>query len=91
MSPSSFFLVFATLGPDGSLRWNVQFIDALATLHVETGEVTWNDAALKAGEAFKAVVGSLVEWYRTDAERFYGLNAMKVREELEVGSKGDPT
>ena len=75
-------LVLPVLGPDGALRWHVRNGDAVATIVVDTGEVYRNAAAAEAGEAFEAIVGALTEWYRTDAEEYYGLNAVKVRSEL---------
>lgn len=75
-------VVLPSLGPDGSLRWHVRSEEAVATIDVDAGVVYRNEAARQAGEVFEAVVGALAEWYRTDFDKFYGLNAVKVRSEL---------
>jgi|688.fasta_scaffold949681_1 hypothetical protein len=80
MSP---LLVTPTLGPDGSLRWHVRSGEAIATFDVTSGTIYRNKAALNSKDTFETVLGALIEYYRTDAEEFNGLNVEKVRAELE--------
>jgi len=77
------FLVKPALGPDGRLLWHIRAGDAIATFDTSSGIVYRNQAALNTKDTFETVLGALIEYYKTDAEEFNGLNVRKIRAELE--------
>lgn len=89
-------LVYPVLGPEGQLLWVVKSADEQAVLDANTG--AWKRACplphppanLEPHEAFEAVVGALSEWTEADRDEWYGLNAMKVRAELESKKDSQP-